>query len=330
MTAAEPSAGSDEVLVVGGGISGIACARALHEAGVPVVVRDRGFRLGGRMAVRTVEGRPIDVGAAYFTAHHPAFLSLVRDWEHSGLARQWTDTFHIATPEGILGTKTGPIRYATPFGLRSLVEDMAVGLSVSNHDDVTSVGPGPTVDGQTYAAVIVAMPGPQALDILADDLVDERTVSGGTWEPSVALVARFSQRDWPGFDGAFVNESPILRFIADDGRRRGDGAAVLVAHSHPVLAASHLDEPERLLPTMLDELNTVLGITSAPIEAFVKRWSLAKPLQPGTPPFHWGSARVGLCGDGWHGSPKIESAFLSGRAVGRAVGRSLGAVPHVS
>ena len=58
---------SAEHLVVGGGISGIACAAALRDAGRPVVVRDRGHRLGGRMAVRTVDGRPIDVGAAYFT-----------------------------------------------------------------------------------------------------------------------------------------------------------------------------------------------------------------------------------------------------------------------
>ena len=45
-----------EHLVIGGGISGIACAAVLRDAGRPVVVRDRGHRLGGRMAVRTVEG----------------------------------------------------------------------------------------------------------------------------------------------------------------------------------------------------------------------------------------------------------------------------------
>ena len=64
---------SEEFLVVGGGVSGIACARALADSGRPVVVRDRGYRLGGRMAVKTMGDRPVDVGASYFTVSVPAF-----------------------------------------------------------------------------------------------------------------------------------------------------------------------------------------------------------------------------------------------------------------
>jgi hypothetical protein len=33
---------------------------------------------------------------------------------------------------------------------------------------------------------------------------------------------------------------------------------------------------------------------------------------------------VGLAGDGWHGPPRIEGAFLSGRALGAELGRRLG------
>ena len=327
MTQPPPSATTHEVLVVGGGISGIACARALHDAGVPTVVRDRGFRLGGRMAVRTVDRRPIDVGASYFTARHPDFVAMVDEWRRVGLVRPWTDTFHVATPQGIFGTTTGPIRYATPLGLRSLVEAMAVGLAVSEHDDVSSVGAGPSVDGKMYAAVVLAMPGPQALDILADELVEERVAAARVWEPCLALIARFGDREWATFDGVFVNDSPILTFVADDGRRRGDDAPVLVAHSHPVLAAAHLDDPDASLVPMLDEMNAVLDTKSAPVDAFLKRWSLAKPVAPQSDPFHLGAEGVALCGDGWHGSSKIESAYLSGRVAGRAVARKLGVVP---
>lgn len=315
---------SDEVLVVGGGISGIACARTLHDAGVPTVVRDRGYRLGGRMAVRTVNSRPVDIGASYFTARHPDFLAVVNAWEMDGLVRKWTDTFHLATPEGILGTTTGPVRYSAPIGLRSLVEALSVGLAVSSHDDVTSVSPGPRVDNREYAAVVLAMPGPQALDVLSEELKEERTVSEQLWEPTVALVASYAERDWPELDGVFVNDSPVLTFVADDGSRRGDGRPVLVAHSHPVLAASQLDDPERLMPAMLDELHAVMGIRQRSADAFVKRWSLAKPIQPRSQSFHLGRARVGLCGDGWHRASKIESAFLSGRALGRAIARTVG------
>ena len=53
----------DPVIVVGAGISGVAAARELRDAGLPVVVLDRGRRIGGRMASRTIDGRPVDIGA---------------------------------------------------------------------------------------------------------------------------------------------------------------------------------------------------------------------------------------------------------------------------
>ncbi|MEO8106823.1 MAG: NAD(P)-binding protein, partial [Actinomycetes bacterium] len=270
--------GSEEFLVVGGGISGIACAQALAEAGRPVVVRDRGYRLGGRMAAKTVDGRPVDVGASYFTASVPVFQALVERWVGVELARPWTDTFHVGEPGGLVGTRTGPMRYATPLGLRSLVEDLARGLALAPHDEVSEVEPGPRVDAVEYAGVALAMPGPQALDLLAESLVAERAASGGVWEPCVALVATYQSRIWPEVDGVFVNDSAVLTFVADDGRRRGDDAPVLVAHAHPVLSAAHLDNPDALLAPMLNELTGILGIGAEPTSAFVKRWSLAKPM----------------------------------------------------
>ncbi|MFZ0323102.1 MAG: FAD-dependent oxidoreductase [Actinomycetes bacterium] len=310
---------SDEVLVVGGGIAGIACARALHDADVPVVVRDRGRRLGGRMAVRTVEGRPVDVGASYVTATHPLFVEQVERWQADQLIEPWTDTFHVATPEGIAGTTTGPMRYRTPLGLRSLVESLAVGLAVLSGDDVGEVGPGPTADGRRQAAVVLAMPDPQALDVLSDDLVDVRSAASHSYQPSLTLVTHWDRRSWPRLDGVFVNDSAVLTWIADDGRRRGDDAPVLVAHAAPVLAAEHLDHPDGAAAQMVSELRCVLGISDEPRSGFVQRWSLARPAESSTLPFHLGEHRVGLCGDGWHGSSKVESAFLSGRGLGHAL-----------
>jgi renalase len=309
----------EEHLVVGGGISGIACARALVDAGRPVVVRDRGYRLGGRMAVQTVDDRPVDVGAAYFTVSVPAFQSVVDRWLDVDLVHPWTDTFHVGDPGGLIGTRTGPMRYAAPLGLRSLVEDLSLGLALQYPGEVGEVGPGPTADGVDYAALALAVPGPQALDVLAESLEAERAASQGVWEPCIALVASYDSQAWPDLEGVFVNDSAVLTFVADDGRRRGDDAPVLVAHAHPVLAAAHLDDPDGAMEPMLAELEAVLGVRTAPRSAFVKRWSLAKPMNPHHDHYFLGEHGIGLCGDGWHGPSRIESAYLSGRALGRAL-----------
>ena len=62
-------------VVVGGGISGVACAKALADRGLPVRVVDRGRRLGGRMGGRSLAGRPVDLGASYLTAGEDSPLS---------------------------------------------------------------------------------------------------------------------------------------------------------------------------------------------------------------------------------------------------------------
>jgi predicted NAD/FAD-dependent oxidoreductase len=312
------------VVVVGAGIAGVACARELSAAGVDHRLLDRGRRLGGRMAVRTLEGRPIDLGASYFTARDPAFVAVVDDWVGRGLARRWTDTFHLGSPDGLLGTSTGPVRYAARRGLRSLVEDLATGLVPEYPVEVLDVDAGPLVDGAPASAVVLAMPDPQAADLLGTALPAERAAADRQWEPVLALVARWPERCWPEVDGVFVQDSAVLGFIADDGSRRGDGAPVLVAHSDPVLAAGHLDDPGTAAPAMLAELRAVLGITREPSSLELKRWGAARPLDQRPDPFHLGPAMVGLAGDGWHGRPRIEGAFLSGRALGAELGRRLG------
>ena len=305
------------VAVVGAGISGVACARVLTEAGHDVVVLDRGRVPGGRMASRRLEGRYADLGASYLTARDPAFVAVVDGWLARGIARPWTDTFQVASPAGLGEHKPGPVRYAAPAGLRSLVTELTAGLDVRQEVEVTAVGPGPSIDGAAYDAVVLAMPDPQALRLLDPSLAAERAaIDGRAWEPALALAAGWPTRDWE-FDGLFVNDSAVLDWVADDGARRGDGAPVLVAHSSPAFAASRLMDPPAAGPELVAALRGLLGL-GEPTWSRVQRWTFAKPV--GTrEQSHWlGAAGIGLCGDGW-GAAKIEAAWLSGTALGQAL-----------
>lgn len=269
------------------------------------------------MASRRVQGRYVDLGASYLTARDPAFVAVVDDLVARGIARPWTDTFQVASPAGPGERKPGPIRYAAPGGLRSLVTELAVGLDVRQEVEVAAVGPGPSVDGAAYDAAVLAMPDPQALRLLDPALVDERAaIEGRAWQPVLALAAGWPSRAWD-FDGLFVNDSAVLDWVADDGARRGDGAPVLVAHSSPSFAASRLVDPPAAGPELIAALREMLGL-GEPTWSRVQRWTFAKPV--GTrEQSHWlGGARVGLCGDGW-GAAKVEAAWLSGTALGRAL-----------
>jgi renalase len=326
------------VVVVGAGISGAACARALGRAGLPVRVLDRGRRVGGRMALReeSLGGRTrvVDIGASYFTVSDPAFAKVAADWRARGLAREWTDTFAVLERNGGgPGTSAGPVRWAAPAGLRSLVQDLLAGVDVTSGHEVEQVDAGSpqvAVDGERAAAVVLAMPQPQAVDLLPTPVVGRLGLEAGMeWFPTLTIWAGWPERWWPPMDGAFVRGSDIVDRIADDGRRRGDGAAVLVVHSRHDFAARYLDDPEAGVQPVLAEIAALLGAPGgrlpAPTFARARRWSLAAPGIAQDRPFALDDHMpVGVCGDAWGPRSRVEQAWRSGNALGEALARRLG------
>ncbi|MFD1721924.1 NAD(P)/FAD-dependent oxidoreductase [Amnibacterium endophyticum] len=313
-----------DVLIVGAGLAGAACARVCLEAGIAVRVLDRGHRAGGRMATRTLRDapggeHPVDTGAPYFTVSDDGFREVADRWRDRGLIREWTDTFWTAGPFGLREPKPGPMRYASTRGIRSLVEDLLTGIEVRQEADVDAVGVHRLVDRAHPEIVVLAMPGPQAARLLQAHHADLAALADQAYAPALALVARFEERTWPEFDGAFVSNVPELSWIADDGRSRGDGAPVLVAHSTPELAADHLDDPSAAQPALLKALRGVLGVHADPVEARVQRWTYAKPTSGRQSTFHLSADGIGLCGDGWAEKSKVEAAWVSGTALGEAI-----------
>jgi renalase len=311
-------------VVIGGGIAGVSCARRFVEHGVAVQLIDRGQKLGGRMATREVrgsgtqwDGHIIDIGASYFTVADPGFRTVVDDWLIRDLAREWTDAFHVASSDGITGVRAGPMRYAATTGLRSLVIDLAgddIPVEVAtNVERIARVPHGFQVDERRADCVALCMPVPQAQHLWP--LPAEHV-----WEPVIAVTAVYRERCWPEIDGVFVNDDPVLTWIADDGRRRGDGAAVLVAHVNPVLAARHLTDVTGVLPNALATVQRILQTTDDPVIVDAHRWTYARPLAPHGASY-WRDAEypIGIAGDAWSDAPRIEAAWLSGRALADAL-----------
>jgi renalase len=307
------------VIVVGAGMAGLACARELLDAGVPVRVVERGRVVGGRLASQKYDGRYADIGAAYLTADDHAFQGRLDSWRVAGLAEPWTDTllvFDRAEPTrsgkhkwnytGTPRPATGPMRWAAPGGLRSLAEDLAGELDVTLEHEVTSLAD----VSRNAEAVVLAMPGPQARRLIAMDAARAQH-----WSPVLTAVLTYPERVWADFRGAFVNDHPVLATLCDDGDRRGDRAPVLVAHSTGAFATPRLGDPASAADEMATAVADLLRINEKP-RVHVHRWTFAQP-DPADGRF----AREGdvyLCGDAF-GKPRVQTAWLSGRAVAHAI-----------
>ena len=145
----------------------------------------------------------------------------------------------------------------------------------------------------------------------------------------IAIAARWARRTWDDvsptgrFDGAFVNGDPAIGWVADDGRRRGDDAPVLVVHSTPDLARRHLADPAAVVPELVAAVRRLMGLDE-PEDVHVHRWTFARPIGRREAAYALvdGPERlVGVCGDGWGPTPKVETAWLSGVRLGRELVR---------
>ncbi|MEV6331085.1 protoporphyrinogen oxidase [Streptomyces sp. NPDC051909] len=80
---AQQVAGGPEVVVVGGGISGLAAAHRLVTAGARVTLLEGGDRIGGKLLAGQIAGAPVDLGAESLLARRPEAVALA---ERVGLA----------------------------------------------------------------------------------------------------------------------------------------------------------------------------------------------------------------------------------------------------
>jgi len=90
-----------DVVVVGGGIAGLGCARRLTEAGLTVTLVEARDRLGGRVYTRHVPGAPlpVELGAEFIHGSPPELLALCAEagvTPASAAGQRWR-----ATPQGL-------------------------------------------------------------------------------------------------------------------------------------------------------------------------------------------------------------------------------------
>ncbi|MFD3539390.1 protoporphyrinogen oxidase [Streptomyces sp. NPDC058662] len=73
-----PARGQSHVVVIGGGIAGLAAAHRLLADGVRVTLLEAGARLGGKLYAGELAGVPVDLGAESVLARRPEAVALAR------------------------------------------------------------------------------------------------------------------------------------------------------------------------------------------------------------------------------------------------------------
>lgn len=313
-----------EMVVIGAGMAGLACARRLADCGAAAVVLDKGRGIGGRMATRrvTLAGGAVsfDHGAQYVTARSDGFSLALKDMNH--VCASWDDG---ATEPHLVGVP----------GMSSIPRALADGLDVRLGIEVTALRPaasGWELDAgpQRYTArrVIMSVPVPQARRLLADADPIHQKLAGVSMAPCLALMAAFPADEPKPFVSRSSN-TDALAWIAQDSSKPGRNPAFVtwVAQASADWSSMHLElDREALASRMLPLLTAAIGNSpGTPVHAAAHRWRYARTTVALGQPFLRSEDRTLYLGGDWCLGARVEAAWCSGDAIARDILAASGA-----
>lgn len=320
------------VAVIGAGMSGLACARVLADAAVPVLVLEAEARVGGRLG--TVAGG--DDGAQYCTARSAPFQQQVRAWEQQGIVAEWRPRLGRLREGTFLEDDLGQRRLVGVPLMAAMTVAMARGLAVRTGCPVIRLeadGHGWTLteaEGTVVRAWHVVLAGPpggwQTLVPAAAPLARAVATGGVTVAPGAAVGLAFSRPLEVPFDAAWV-EDPALAWIARSSSRPGRPPEPdsWMLHAGPdftrlVLGQATWEQRPLLVGSLQDALRRAAGLTGLPAlvgSPVVTMWAEGLPVTAWPESFVTGGDGTWACGDWCGEGGRVEGAWLSGHRLGQ-------------
>jgi predicted NAD/FAD-dependent oxidoreductase len=325
------------VLVVGAGVSGLSCARALVAAGRKVLVLERARGVGGRCATRRLEGQPVDFGTSFLHGRDPEFVAALAAVPATALPNWPTEVSGTGQPCQPDAFRLGEHRRAFAEGVTAFPRHLAEGLDVRLLVEATVLGPDGdgiqvrTAGGEVHRArdVVLALAAEQSLALLEVMPSPPPEVASAAAlirlthsEACLALLALYPEgAPRPEWQMCLPEDSRLLGAISHDSSKRPAPARVaLVLQARPSWSRAHLENPA-WPQALLDEAGRLLGPWAArPVATHSHRWTyarngrsaeLAGPLLLPLP----GGGRLGVCGDRFAPGGGLEAAWRSGRSM---------------
>jgi len=329
---------SHDLIVIGAGIAGLACAREARAAGLSPVVLERSRGVGGRCATFRLDGQPVDHGVPFLHGSAPGFVA---EW-----GRVDAEPL-LGWPRAVRGE--GPPcqpnafspreeRIAYGLGLSAFAKHLARDLDVRLGTLVTGLASGggeivvAVEDGSEHRAprVALALPVEQALRQLVALGAASRTARAVTKllapigsRPCLTVIAGYPgdvpRPDWELWQ---PEDSSVLQTLVHDSSKRKDPRRrVLVLQAPPCWSRQHLDAPpEEWTAEIVREAGRLAGDWAArPEVTRPQRWRYARadggselslPVM-----LELDGATLGIAGECFAPGGGTQAAYLSGIAL---------------
>jgi renalase len=341
-----------DVLVIGAGIAGLACAGELARAGREVVVLNSGRSVGGRCSTwRADDGRLFDYGLTFFHGESTEFLSAfakvdatrIDGWPHRIEGSGTPCQPHAFTYRSK--------RFAYAEGVSVFPKHLARGLDVRVSSRVERIsrrdrrlfveyrpvsgtsGDAEAVEAVEARTVVLAVPNSRAAELLEPlETSDEvramrRLLASMSMIPSLTLSCAFPEGSVePSWDVMLPDSTSVIGLISNEGTKRpGSPGGTFVIQAGPAWSSAHIDDPPPVWSTeLLHTADDLIGFQgAAPVWSRPHRWRHARTdlgTQFKSPVLmSFEGCELGIAGESFSREGGAESAFISGVALARRI-----------
>ena len=314
------------IIVIGAGISGCACAHQLIHAGHQVTVVEKGRGVGGRMATRRMEGARIDHGAQFFTTRDPRLQQLNQKWLKEEQVSPWYDRvpgrLDIPSDMRYRGKKgmTGPVKSLTQnclLALNFFVEKIARG---KKWKVVEREGEGRILEADH---LVITIPSVQMLQLFERSEIDLEPETMSRLQSirhtqCLAILGILDRSSKLAQPGAVTHPYKDVDWLSDNQVKGISEVPAITLHASAEFSHQYWDIPDSEWASEL--LAPAEDALDSKITSWVShRWGFAKPLVTfGKSHYHIPELGLTLAGDGF-GGERVERAAISGLDAADAI-----------
>ena len=271
-------------IIIGAGISGLIAANFLQNAGISVIVLDKGKAIGGRLATRRVRSTSIgegtfDYGAQLFSASSSTFQKMADDWQRLGMITEW----------GTEICNSGRVCYRGIDSSRSIALFLARDIVVHSMSHVIRIEHASsswqvqTEDGRVFKSrgLIITCPTPQALNLLRQSNINlpsdmYQRLEGVKYSRCLAgLVLLERESNIPDPGGVRLPGQSVAWLACNRKKGISKCNAITILATPEFSMLNWSEDDSKIVSLMVDSAKSFLG--AAVMEAQIHRWRYSQP-----------------------------------------------------
>jgi predicted NAD/FAD-dependent oxidoreductase len=299
-----------KIIILGAGISGIACALSLHE-NFDVQIFEKSKGVGGRLCAKNTREGLFHYGAQYCTAQSSAFQNFLieNDAEYfSGSSFDLKTNSCIHTQNFFVGVN----------GMHSLLKNYNKILNMHfNHrvirvDEKKKLVHFESGDTESYDLIISSLPLPQAQEIFETEIAHD-----ATFDPCISMGMIFDGQT-NNEHNAYKNINQDISWLSSSKFYNAQNNETWVLQFSPQTSLEMFDYSNKSLEARCDDaVKDIVEGKYTIIHCGIFKWKFALCKRSNLEKKFVSISDDAFAIGDWNISPRIESAYISGKELGK-------------